>query len=541
MILKNKRRKKIKKYLFPEKLGFFFINISLANFQIFITLSRYAISLKNRVSFSYAKHLPISSILHFALIFALLTSCVPQNEIFQFKATAEPTPEATSTPYTSRPKYKPGELVEYTAQTGDTIPGLAGRFNTSEEEIFAANPIIPADVSTLPPGMPMEIPIYYLPLWGSQFQIMPDSAFVNGPAATEFDTQSFVDAYPGWLKDYKDYAGKENRNGAEIVDYVAINFSVSPRLLLALLEYHAGALTELEEPDTPYTLGYVEPKTHKKMYMQLIWAANTLNNGFYGWRNGSLTEFDREDGHLERPDPWQNAASVGIQYYFSRTQAEVKYEKAIGAEGLFETYTKLFGNPHADNRIHIPGSLKQPDFLLPFPRGRTWTLTGAPHTGWGKALPFSALDFAPPTEFSGCFVAEPQHFTTAVASGMVTRVDRGLIILDLDMDGDERTGWAILYLHIATPERVKLGTIVNAGDYLGYPSCEGGTSTGTHIHIARKYNGEWISADGPIPFDMEGWIPHDGEKAYKGTLSRNGIIVRASSVSDAYSQITSGK
>jgi LasA protease len=482
----------------------------------------------------------IMRIAYYAIFSLFLIGCTAtSNTTFQFDATAVPSPEATSTPYTSRPIFKPGELVDYIAQTGDTIPGLAGRFNSSEEEIFAANPIIPADVSTLPPGLPMQIPIYYLPLWGIQFQIMPDSAFVNGPAAAEFDASGFVDAYPGWLNGYKAYAGGENRSGAEIVDYVATNFSVSPRLLLALLEYQTGALTKIEEPDTPYTLGYIEPKSHKGMYLQLIWAANTLNNGYYGWRNGSLTEFDREDGHLERPDPWQNAATVGIQYYFSRNHAGVTYEKAIGAEGLYETYTKLFGDPHADERIHIPGSLKQPDFILPFPRGRTWTYTGGPHTGWGEGAPFAAIDFAPPTELSGCFVTDPQQFTTAIASGMVTRVDRGLVILDLDMDGDERTGWAIIYLHIATPNRAKLGSIVNVGDSLGYPSCEGGTTTGTHIHIARKYNGEWIAADGPIPFDMEDWIPHNGAEAYKGTLSRNGIIVTASSVSGAYSQITS--
>ena len=483
----------------------------------------------------------ILRIRYYVIFTLILLGCAPPNRVFEFNATAAPTPEATSTPYASHPIYKPGELVEYTVQTGDTVPALAKRFNTSVEEILAANTIIPQDASTLPPGMPMEIPIYYLPLWGSQFQIMPDARFVNGPAATEFDTQSFVDAYPGWLKGYKDYAGKENRNGAEIVNYVATNFSVSPRLLLALLEYQAGALTEIEEPETLYTLGYIEPKAHKGMYLQLVWAANTLNNGYYGWRSGNLTEFDRADGSLERPDPWQNAASVGIQYYFSRNQAGVTYERAIGAEGLLETYTNLFGDPRADERIHISGSLKQPDFILPFPRGRTWTYTGGPQTGWGEDEPFAAVDFAPPTELSGCFVTDPQQFSTAVANGMITRVDRGLAILDLDMDGDERTGWAILYLHLATPNKAKLGTILNQGDPIGYPSCEGGQTTGTHIHIARKYNGEWITADSPIPFDMEGWIPHNGTTAYEGSLSRNGTIVIASSVSGANSQISSGE
>jgi hypothetical protein len=49
------------------------------------------------------------------------------------------------------------------------------------------------------------------------------------------------------------------------------------------------------------------------------------------------------------------------------------------------------------------------------------------------------------------------------------------------------------------------GTLVEQGDALGHPSCEGGRSTGKHVHLARKYNGEWIAADGPIPFVLSGW------------------------------------
>jgi len=79
------------------------------------------------------------------------------------------------------------------------------------------------------------------------------------------------------------------------------------------------------------------------------------------------------------------------------------------------------------------------------------------------------------------------------------------------------------------------------GDALGYPSCEGGTSTGTHIHIARKYNGEWIPADSAIPFDLEGWIAHNGEAAYQGTLKRGNQTIIASVSGDAPSHIKAGK
>ena len=73
---------------------------------------------------------------------------------------------------------------------------------------------------------------------------------------------------------------------------------------------------------------------------------------------------------------------------------------------------------------------------------------------------------------------------------------------------------------------------------MGYPSCEGGRSTGTHVHLARKYNGQWIPAASPVlPFNLSGWIPVDGEKAYEGLLVRGYEIVRASVVSDSDSMI----
>jgi hypothetical protein len=80
--------------------------------------------------------------------------------------------------------------------------------------------------------------------------------------------------------------------------------------------------------------------------------------------------------------------------------------------------------------------------------------------------------------------------------------------------------------------------VLTAGQPLGHPSCEGGTSTGTHIHVARKYNGEWIPADGPIPFNMEGWIPHNGDAPYQGTLTRYSQTVIASINSTQESYVT---
>ncbi|MBI3175551.1 MAG: LysM peptidoglycan-binding domain-containing protein [Chloroflexi bacterium] len=472
-----------------------------------------------------------------------LTACVPSNSLPLTTPTSLPPTAApalpASTPLPTRPSYAPGELVDYTAQDGDTLPALAARFNTTMDEIFAANPIIPRDATTMPPGLPMKIPIYYRALWGSSFQPLPDHAFVNGPALIGFNTTAFVNARDGWLKTYRTYAGGEWRTGPQLVDYIATNFSVSPRLLLALLEYQGGALSQSKPPVSKYLLGY-KKVYYESPYLQLVWAANTLNNGYYGWREGNLLEFELTDGTLTRPDPWQNAASVALQYYFSHIYAGQQFLSATGPDGLLRTYTELFGDPWAVQFELIPGSLKQPDLLLPFPPGRPWSYTGGPHTGWGTGLPFVAVDFAPPSEFSGCFKVEPEQFSVAMADGLVVRSSIDGLALDLDKDGDERTGWVIYYLHLAQEGRAPLGKELRAGDPIGYPSCQGGHVTGTHVHIARKYNGEWILADSPLAFNMEGWIAHSGSVAYQGTLTRGNATVTACECGDAGTAIKAG-
>jgi hypothetical protein len=428
--------------------------------------------------------------------------------------------------------------VDYTAQTGDNLIALAVRFNTSIDEILEANPVVPQNATTLPPGLPMRIPIYYRAFWGSAYRIIPDSQFSNGPAVVDFDTQAFVDAHDGWLKDHREYASGRIRTGAGLVDLVATNFSVSPRLLLALLEHQAGALSQpvMDDDSSPYPMGY-ESYRSPGVYLQLVWAANQLNNGYYLWRNGKLIEFDRPDGTIYRPDPWQNAASVSLQVFFNTTELSQNFESAIGPEGFALTFASLFGDPWTNDVAHIQGSLDQPELRLPFPPGEIWAHTGGPHTGWGQGEPWAALDFAPGVEKRGCFPTN--RWATAMADGTVVRTDIGTVVLDLDGDNDERTGWVLFYLHLDKNERVQLGDTLLAGQPVGHPSCEGGSSTGTHIHIARKYNGEWVDAAGALPFVMEGWTPEEGSEAYVGLLTRQGYVVRACTCSDAASGIAS--
>lgn len=482
------------------------------------------------------KFIPIVLIVTFTLTACRSTTNQISTPASSLTQTWVENPNIDSTPLPTRPAYAPGQLVEYIAQTGDTLPALAARFNTSVDEILAANTFIPRDATTMPQGMPMQIPIYYRALWGTSFQSIPDHAFVNSPTSSGFNTEAFVQSQTGWWKNYRAYVGGQIRTGAELVDYVAINYSINPRLLLAILEYQGGALTQ-ESPPTNRKILRLERAFWESHYLQLVLAANTLNNGYYGWRNGTLLEFEDAAGNLFRPDPWQNAGSAALQYYFSRMFAGAEFTRAISADGLYQTYTNLFGNPWNDSFELIPGSLTQPELILPFPNGQTWSYTGGPHTGWGTGEPFAALDFAPPSEKSGCVTAKPENYVVAIADGLVVRSSIDGVALDLDKDGDERTGWVIYYLHLATNQRAVVGANLQAGDLIGYPSCEGGSSTGTHVHIARKYNGEWILADSATPFVLNGWVAHNGSRAYLGTLTKGNLTVTACECGDAFTAV----
>jgi len=445
---------------------------------------------------------------------------------------------ATAPSLLKRPEYNPGELVDYVAQTGDTLPALAAHFNSTIAGIRTANPQIPEDATTLLPGMPMKIPITYSPAWGTQLQIMPDSLFVDGPSVNGFDTWAFVSSQPGWLKDYREDIGDTNRSAAELVDIVATNFSISPRALLVLLEYQTGALSQPGPPSGDYPLGHVDENT-AGLYRQLVYAGNILNAGYYGWRTGGLTQLVFPDYTIERPDPWQTAATVAFQYYYSLS-SQASYARATGPDGLRRVTLNLFGDPWAANvdLPHIPANLQQPALMLPFTAGYAWAFTGGPHSAWGAAelRPWAAIDFAP--QVHGCDASDVP--AVAMADGIVVRSEAGVVMEDLDGDGNERTGWNILYLHIAAVGEARRGQWLKRGDMLGFPSCEGGMATGTHVHIARKYNGEWIPIDSAIPFNLEGWIAHTGDAVYQGTLTRGNQTVTASLYSNTARLIWAG-
>jgi hypothetical protein len=267
-----------------------------------------------------------------------------------------------------------------------------------------------------------------------------------------------------------------------------------------------------------------KPETGRKgLYGQLTWAANTLNEGYYGWRENRLASIDFAEERVIF-DPSLNAGTVALQYFFAHYYISSRtWLTQLGPEGFTGTFQRLFGDPFAGavDPLLPPGLIQLP-LSLPWALDETWYFLGGPHGAYESGSGWAALDFAPPGPPAGC--APSSAWLRAAAPGVIARSDHGVLVIDLDygtagtFDGFEQTGWSLYHLHVDSRDRLPVGTPVNTGDPIGHPGCEGGAARGAHLHIARKFNGEWIKSAGPLPFDLYGWTPTGGSIEYAGDL-----------------------
>ncbi len=445
--------------------------------------------------------------------------------------TPSPTPTrplASPTPDPTRPGDAPGEegTDTHVVQYGETLGLIALKYGITVEALMEMNDLISSD--QVQAGQTLIVEVGLLPV-GPADKLIPDSELVYGPAFSHFHVPSFANQWGGYLVEYTEEVEGTELSGPEVVQLVAQQYSVGPRLLLALLELQAGWVSESEPRAETlfYPMGQAE-EGYEGLYMQLSWAANRLNLGYYGWQAGWLRNTELADGTLVRFAPELNAGTVAVQRYLAIQNSLATWEIKVTWDGsLMDVYQTFFGDPfrYAIEPL-IPVDLTQPEMALPWEQGTMWYLTGGPHGAWGSYSGWAALDFAPAsTEELGCTPAP--EWVRAVCPGRVVRSENGEVMVDLDDDGFEGTGWVVFYLHVASDERVPVGTWLETGDKIGHSSCEGGWGTAGHLHIARRYNGRWIEAEGPVPFVMDGWAPISYGIEYDGALIKGELTREA--------------
>ena len=439
-------------------------------------------------------------------------------------------PVATALASTATPDFSPpGPFFDYVTQPGDTWSALSGRFGVEPDTITPGH-LIPR-TGYLAPGVSLRI-ANGLGEVSPGVEVLPDSEVVYSPAAADFEVHALVQQAGGFLASYQEEIDDEVLSGPEIVQRVAEELSINPRLLLGLLEYRSGWVfgSPPGASDNAYPLGLRIPG-RPGLYQELTVAGTQLNRGYYGWRQGTQVEATFEDGSSLRFHPELNSGSVALMHLLAILRPRERWMESLYGAGSFPTqYASWFGDPWPRAQTAgplIPPDLLQPSLELPFAVGERWSLTGGPHPGWNAGTPRGALDFSPITSEEPCAVSA--RWVTASAAGTVVRAVDNAVALDLDGDGRESTGWVLIYFHLADDGLIQEGAQVVTGSQLGHPSCEGGRSTGKHVHLARKYNGEWLEADGPVPMVLSGWQAVADDRNYYGSLVKGVEVVNSDS------------
>lgn len=446
-----------------------------------------------------------------------------------------PTPADTPTPVPSPTPHTPplpiptpqGPPVDYhEVRPGETLGYLAALYGVDLETLLALNGL-PDESAIIQIGQTLRLPVS-TELVAPTIPLLPDSEAVYGPGYATFDAAGFVRERGGYLAGYTEMVNGVERSGAEIVEIVAREYSVGPRLLLALLEFYGGWLDDPEPPADRLSapLGPANPYG-ESLYRQLAWTADQLNEGYYRYkRDGTVALRLRDRQRVEVP--WGlNAGTVAVYNLLAQHSDWETWQGQVAGDGFSQVYRRLFGDPFAlAVEPLVPVDLAQPALRLPWEPGQTFYYTGGPHAAFGNGSAWAAVDFGPPDVLGSCFYSS--EYVTAAAAGTVVFAENGQLLLDLDGDGRLQTGWVLFYLHVALDEDlVQAGQRVEAGAPFGYASCEGGIANSSHLHFARRYNGEWLAAGGPVPLVLDGWQVQNGAGPYEGTMVNAGQVKTA--------------
>ena len=299
---------------------------------------------------------------------------------------------------------------------------------------------------------------------------------------------------------------------AEIISHYAGYSSISPKLLIALMEQESGLISVNKSlANTARPFGVLSSKSGFREQVEDI--SSRLATEFY--KGHSYAQTGVNEKLTTDSDAVKAVRAILAPKYSSNADkamkaSETAHSKAVVALG--QTYNKLFGE--ADHQVKSSSAKQQKIaniddyFQLPYLVGETWR-NGGTHTNNGSgSYPQSSLDF----NNGGRWGDNLRHiWVTAAAPGTVKY--HSSCFMEVIHEG----GWSTTYYHL---DNIQYGTntnvdrntrIANYASSKGQALCNGGQSTGPHLHFSLKRNGQFYHLDG---VKLSGYKVDAGRNSY---------------------------
>lgn len=300
---------------------------------------------------------------------------------------------------------------------------------------------------------------------------------------------------------------------AEVISHWAGYSSISPKVLLALMEQQSGALSK------PQALAASRPfadlSRETSFAGQVKDVAHQLATMLYAQSQASgAAEFGAKN----------NTSPLHSLFAARGNQLSV----ANGVGDFAQTYARLFGKSFDVNALEKAPALSDAQqaglarmagpangFLqFPFPVGSSWHVGGA-HTNTGSGnYPMSSLDMS---QGGGWGSNQSNVWVTSSAAGTFKRHSSCFAEIV------HSSGWSTTYYHLMNIQYNTGASIsknvrfANPANTMGQALCNGGHSTGPHQHWSLKQNGAWYHLNGVY---LSGWQITATGSSYDTNCSR---------------------
>ncbi|MGD9007805.1 MAG: fibronectin type III domain-containing protein, partial [Desulfobacteraceae bacterium] len=282
---------------------------------------------------------------------------------------------------------------------------------------------------------------------------------------------------------------------AETISHWCGYSSISPKIIIALIEYQTGLISNKQPDlnDMQKPLSSLSDSTGFSMQVKDV--AAQLADGYYSWRKNQqpsdqniLENFLDQKSNVQLKAQQQNFRNLYYQLF-----------PEISESGDAQQLQSLvYGAAPTDNFLQ-----------LPYPVGESWNYGGS-HTYNGSGdYPQSSLDF---NGGSWSWGTDTSDLWVVAAHGGQVVVHSSCNVEVVGSDG-----WSTTYYHldnvvVETDQTVTRNTpLANYADNSAQALCQGGSSSGPHVHFSLKYDGSYEHLDG---VKLSGFSVHTGRDSY---------------------------